>query len=120
MTQRYLSVEEFNELLQQWNGKTIQISKRELNDQDSMLIELNSISYSKDTRRIDDYEPMHTLQLNGPGLIETGDEQFQPIPSSYYEIPLEDSTLYQYSDSQFTLVTDRGTYTIEIATEDPH
>ncbi|MDC3414015.1 hypothetical protein NC797_06235 [Aquibacillus sp. 3ASR75-11] len=115
MTQQYLSVEEFNQLLQQWNGKTIKISKRELEDHDNMVMELNSISYSKDTRRIDDYESIHTLKLNGPGKIQTDADGYQPLPSDFYEIPLEDTTIYQYDQSQFSLLTDRGTYTIEIA-----
>jgi hypothetical protein len=117
MKQQYLSVEEFNELLQQWNGKTIRISKQEIDDRDDTLLELNSISFSKDTRRIDDYEPKHALQLNGSGKILTDENEFQPLPSSHYEIPLEDSTLYQFDESQFSLITDRATYTIEIASD---
>ncbi|MFC7063836.1 hypothetical protein [Halobacillus seohaensis] len=116
MNQRYLSVEEFNQLIRQWNGETIKISKHELDDDDSTLMELNDISYSTDTRRIDDYEPMHTLQLNGNGQTQTDSEELQPLPSSLYEIPLEDSTIYQYDESRFSLITDRGTYTIELAT----
>ena len=115
--QQYLTVEEFNELLQKWNGQTIRISKHELDDNDDTLLKLESISYSKDTRRIDDYEPMHSLLLNGSGKIQTDTNEYQPLPESYYEIPLEDSTLYQYNDEQFFLITDRGTYKIEIASD---
>ncbi|MBM7572765.1 hypothetical protein [Aquibacillus albus] len=117
MKQQYLSVEEFNELLQQWNGEKIRISKRELHDYDDTLMELNSISYSRDTRRIDDYEPMHALQLNGPGKIHTDGQDFQQLPSAHYEIPLEDSTLYQFNESKFSLITDRATYTIELVSD---
>ncbi|WP_226035143.1 hypothetical protein [Aquibacillus saliphilus] len=117
MTQQYLSVEEFNQLLQKWNGKKIKISKHELKDYDNTLMELNSISYSKDTRRIDGYQSMHSLKLNGPGETQNAENEFEPLPASFYEIPLEDSTLYQYNESQFSLITDRGTYTIEIATD---
>ncbi|MDL4840892.1 hypothetical protein [Aquibacillus rhizosphaerae] len=114
MTQRYLSVEEFNELLQKWNGQTIKITKNELDDDDKTVMELNSISYARDTRRIDDYEPMHALYLNGTGYVQTDANEPQSLPESHYEIPLEDSTLYQYNNSQFHLITDRGTYTIEV------
>ncbi|MRH45031.1 hypothetical protein GH741_20520 [Aquibacillus halophilus] len=115
MAQQFLSVEEFNQLLQEWNGEKIKISKHELEDDDSTMMELNSFSFSRDTRRIDDYEPLHALHLKGPGEIQTDENELQPLPSSYYEIPLEDSTLYQYDETKFSLITDRGTYTIEIA-----
>ncbi|MCT2535243.1 hypothetical protein NC661_21170 [Aquibacillus koreensis] len=114
---QYLSVEEFNELLQKWSGEKINIFKHELEDDDRTLMELDSISYIKDTRRLDDYEPMHALLLNGKGNIETDKEGFQPLPSDYYEIPLEESTLYQFDQSQFSLITERGTYTIELASD---
>ncbi|WP_163969335.1 hypothetical protein [Oceanobacillus halotolerans] len=114
MTPQYLSVEEFNEMLHQWNGETIKISKEELDDHDETILDLDNISYSKDTRRIDDYEPMHSLHLNGTGFTETDDvQEYQPLPSSLYEIPLEDSTIYQFDGNQFRLITERGTYTIE-------
>ncbi|SEA98667.1 hypothetical protein SAMN05421743_11220 [Thalassobacillus cyri] len=117
MSQQYLTIEEFNQLLQEWNGERIKIAKQELADHDSISMHLDSISYSKDTRRIDGYEPMHTIQLNGSGQIETDGDGFQPLPDSYYEIPLEDTTKYQFDENTFTLVTERGIYTIEIAGE---
>lgn len=116
MTQ-YLSVEEFNNMLQQWNGETIKISKSEIDDKDNTVMELNSISYTKNTRRIDDYEPKHALILNGSGKVEIDKNEYEPLPSAYYEIPLEDSTLYQYDESQFSLINDRGSYTIEVLSE---
>ncbi|WP_186576373.1 hypothetical protein [Aquibacillus kalidii] len=117
MTQQYLSIEEFNELIQQWHGETIKIYKEELDDKDRTLMTISSISYSNDTRRLDDYEPRHSLMFHGDGNIETADKELQPLPSSYYEIPLEDSTLYQYDGSQLSLITDRGKYTIEVASD---
>lgn len=117
MGQQYLTIEEFNQLLQKWNGKKIEISKKELEDQDKTIMELESISYEKNTRRMDEYEPMHALILNGSGKVMTDMEHSQELPSSYYEIPLEDSTLYQFDDTQFSLITDRGTYTIEKSQE---
>ncbi|MBM7553768.1 hypothetical protein [Thalassobacillus pellis] len=112
---QYLSIEEFNELLKQWNGETIKITKHELEDDDTILLKLSAISYATDTRRIDDYEPMHTLKLQGNGEVMTDLSESQPLPASYYEIPLEDSSKYQFDNSKFLLETDRGAYTIEIA-----
>lgn len=114
MNQQNLTVEQFNELIKQWNGKTIKITKQELGDQDTILMHLDGISYSKDTSRIDDYVPMHSVHFNGTGTTETTEQQVQPLPSSFYEIPLEDSTQYQFDQTQFSLVTQRGTYTIEL------
>ncbi|GGM22088.1 hypothetical protein GCM10011351_04970 [Paraliobacillus quinghaiensis] len=117
MTQQYLTIEEFNTLLKNWDGKKVKISKTELEDQDVTIMDLSSITYSNNTRRIDDYEPQHALRLNGSGEILTDENDLQPFPSDYYEIPLEDSTIYQYNNEQFFLITDRGNYTIELAQE---
>ncbi|MGP4069139.1 hypothetical protein [Halobacillus sp. B29] len=114
MDERSLSIEEFNELLQQWSGKTIRITKHELRDQDTVYMNLDHIDYSKDTRRMDDYEPLHALHLHGTGRTETDVLSVQPLPSTYYEIPLEDSTQYQFGENHFSLVTERGTYTIQL------
>ncbi len=114
MNSQNLSVEQFNQLIQQWNGKTIRITKQELGDLDTIIMKLDEISYSKDTSRIDDYVPMHSIHFNGTGTTETDVQQVQLLPSSYYEIPLEDSTQYQYDQDRFSLVTERGTYTIEL------
>jgi len=108
-----LSIEEFHELIKQWTGQPIKIIKQEMDDNDETNLELNAISYSKDTRRIDGYEPMHSLLLRGFGEVETSDHHQEPLPKATYEIPLEDSTLYTYDGIRFSLITDRGVYTIE-------
>src|SRR5699024_11176819 len=69
------------------------------------------------TRRIDDYEAMHALQLNGSGKIHTDVNDLKPLPEALYEIPLEDSTLYEFDGETFLLSTDRGIYKIELAIE---
>lgn len=115
MEQRFLSIEEFNTLLSEWNGRPIKISKHELDDVDETLLELNTISYAKDTRRIDDYQPMHALHLNGTGQIQSEDNNTQPLPEALYEIPLEDTSLYEFDGTCFLLSTDRGVYKIELA-----
>ncbi|WP_221567476.1 hypothetical protein [Alkalihalobacillus sp. TS-13] len=114
MNNNYLTVEQFNQFIQQWSGKTIKITKQELGDQDSIIMKLDDISYHKDTRRIDDYEPMHSIHLIGEGTTEIDAQGGVPLPASSYEIPLEDTTQYQFDDIRFSLVTERGTYTIEL------
>lgn len=74
---------------------------------------LNLISYQKDTKRIDGYKPIHSLELHGVGIIQTDASQLQPLPKSFFEIPLEDSTLYHYDNAKFSILTHRGAYTIE-------
>ena len=108
-----LTIEEFNQLLQQWQGENIRIQKHELRDEDTVTMNLQEISYESNTRRLDDYTPSHALFLHGQGQTQTGVQNAQPLPSAYYEIPLEDSTRYQHLNDRFTLHTDRGTYTIE-------
>lgn len=114
MNDRILSIEEFNRLIQQWSGENIKITKHELRDEDAVFMKLNNISYDTDTRRIDDYVPMHSVHLHGEGRTATDAQNSQPLPATYYEIPLEDSTEYKFDNQQFTLTTERGTYTIEI------
>lgn len=115
MLQPFLSIEEFNELLNEWNGQTIKISKLEMDDLDETIVSLDNISYATNTRRLDDYEPMHALQLNGTGSIETDTTDAQQIlPSSLYEIPIEDDSLYEFDGTRFLISTSRGVYKIEL------
>jgi len=114
VSEQYLTIEEFNELITKWSGKTVKIAKQELDDYDETVMELTNVSYETNTRRIDDYVPKHALQLNGTGLIENEMSEQHPLPSSLYEIPLEDSSLYQFDGARFALITDRAIYTIEV------
>ncbi|SFD70082.1 hypothetical protein SAMN05216238_103211 [Lentibacillus persicus] len=115
MDVQFLTVEEFNELLQQWHGEVIKISKHELDDLDETSMVLQDTSYARNTRRLDDYEPMHALNLNGEGTMKTDAASSQPLPSSVYEIPLEDNTLYEFDGQHFLVSTSRGVYKIEKA-----
>ncbi|MUK88267.1 hypothetical protein GMD78_07670 [Ornithinibacillus sp. L9] len=116
MDQNFLSIEEFNDLLQQWNGQTIKVTKHEMDDLDQTVLNLQDISYSRNTRRIDEYEPMHTLQLNGDGNIAPeATSNTEPLPASMYEIPLQDDSLYEFDGEKFLISTDRGVYKIEVA-----
>ncbi|MFC3041105.1 hypothetical protein ACFOGI_12730 [Virgibacillus xinjiangensis] len=113
MQEQFLSIEEFNDLLHKWNGHRVKITKHEMDDIDETFMDLETISYGKDNRRIDDYEPLHELQLNGDAEIETTENEFEPLPSPTYEIPLEDDSLYEKDGSQLIISTDRAVYKIE-------
>lgn len=113
MTEQHLSIETFNEQLQHWIGTTVKVSKDELADEDEAILDLQNVTYQTNTHRLDDYQSMHTLRLNGTGKIENEAHHLQPLPSQVYEIPLEDTSHYTFDGSQFILNTDRGNYTIE-------
>lgn len=116
MDHQFLSVEEFNSRIQQWSGRTVKITKHEMDDVDQIMLNLQNISYDRNTRRIDDYVPMHSLQLIGEGHIETlASMSTQPLPSPNYEIPLQDSTMYEFDGERFFITTERGVYKIELA-----
>lgn len=117
MEKGFLSIEGFNTLLNEWEGQYVKVAKYEKNDHDETHLKLNKISYSKKTRRIDDYESMHTLQLNGSGKVRISVNEFEPLPHSLYEIPLEDNTQYKYDGNRLAINTDRAVYTIEMATD---
>ncbi|WP_289891561.1 hypothetical protein [Virgibacillus pantothenticus] len=114
MTKQFLDVEQFNKLLQKWSRKQIKVAKQELNDYDVAIIDLATITYETNKHRMNDYEPLHTLQLNGSGKIENATKSYQQLPKSMYEIPLEDTSFYQFDGERFALVTDRAIYTIEV------
>ena len=113
MEQQDLSIEKFNEKLKSWTGKNIKITKRELNDLDETVMELQSISYSNNVQDIDDYVPEHSLVLSGEGEIENEENQMEPLPAPLYEIPLDDKSNYYFDGEVFNLTTDRATYIIE-------
>jgi len=112
--QQFLSIEQFNTLLNEWSGRNIKISKLELDDLDETTMALEGITYENEIPTIDGYEPVHTLQLNGIGIIQTENQVSQALPSSMYEIPLEDNSLYEFDGSIFLISTDRGVYKIEL------
>jgi len=111
---KFLPIEKFNEKLEQWQGKEIKISKVELNDLDEVYLVLDRITYDKETRRLDDYVPLYSIELHGSGLIET-DFGEQPLPEAAYEVPLNSQTLFEFEDGVFIISTDRGAYKIERA-----
>ncbi|MGM8212824.1 hypothetical protein ACLIBH_08520 [Virgibacillus sp. W0430] len=110
----FLTIEEFNDQLSKWTGQEVTVSKLEMDDVDEVALVLESISYNKDVERLDEYEAIYTLELNGAGTIETeyGQNSQQPLPSRMYEVPLEDSTLYEFDGMQFIISTDRAAYKI--------
>ncbi|GGA89883.1 hypothetical protein [Ornithinibacillus halotolerans] len=115
MSHRFLAIEDFNELIQSWSGRRIKVTKHEMDDVDQTEMTLNQVSYEQNTRRIDDYVPMHNLLLHGDGQIETlAAMSNQPLPSSVYEIPLENNTMYEFDGEKLFITTERGVYKIEL------
>ncbi|WP_217588685.1 hypothetical protein [Lentibacillus saliphilus] len=114
MDPQFLSVDAFNELINQWSGEQIVIKKIEMDDVDVIRLELDRISYAKETGGWDHYIPKYALHLNGYGETFTTDD-FQALPNMTYEIPLEDTSLYEFDGNTFLISTDRGVYQISLA-----
>lgn len=113
MGQQSMTIEEFNEQLQQWKGKPIKITKKELDDIDEIFLQLDSVSYTNNPNRLDDYIPKHSLQLNGEGEIKNNENERAPLPAPVYEIVLDDNGEYTYDGTAFSLRTERAAYKIE-------
>lgn len=109
----FLTIEQFNTLLNKWNDKQIKISKVEMDDLDEVVMQLEKIAYKNEIPTIDGYEPIYNLQLNGEGMIQSEHNPSQPLPSSQYDIPLENNSLYEFDGTKFIVSTNRGTYKIE-------
>lgn len=114
MVYQNLTVEEFNDLLQQWSGKKIKVEKSEAGDLDETQIDLSAVTYANENPTIDGYEPQHSLHLKGAGMIETTKNNYEALPSDLYEIPLEDDVLYEFDGTRFIVSTSRAVYTIEL------
>lgn len=108
-----LTIEQFSELLKGWNIHPVKITKYEMKDHDETLLELTDITFQKNRNRVDDYEPKYTLHLQGDGKVKTELDRYEEMPTSQYEIPLDDDTEYKFDGARFSLKTDRGIYTIE-------
>ncbi len=108
-----LTVEEFNALLREWSGKRVKVEKHEVEDRDEALINLETVSYEKGSS-IDDYESQTALQLNGEGLIETTEDNFEKLPSDAFELPLEADAHYEFDGERLVMRTSRGDYVIEL------
>lgn len=115
MEQQSLSIEQFNHLLKEWNGRDIKITKYETKDHDETWLQLQDVSYEKSQRKFDDYEPLYSLQLHGTGMVQTERGRFEPLPTSQYEIPLDQQASYLFDGERFSLRTDRGIYTLSLA-----
>lgn len=114
MKQTVISIKEFNELINHWCGKDIKIIKHESNDLDETILLLDQVTYRDNINRIDDYEPRYEIKLTGAGLVETDHNDFEPLPGSVYDIPIDDDSTYKYDGSHFYLSTPRGAYTIQL------
>lgn len=112
MRQPFLSIEQFDQLLQKWAGRTVKITKHEMDDIDETILNVKNITYTKNGRSIDGYVSMYSLLLNGDGDISTTMNSMEELPHSMYEIPLQDDSLYEFDGEKFLISTDRGVYKI--------
>lgn len=112
MKESPLSIEEFNDQLQQWSGQKIRIVKEELDDLDETLLELEDVSYAKGSS-VDDYIPRYALLLKGTGVVGTTMNNYEELPFEAFEIPLEEDTIYEFDGRRFFISSSRGVYMIQ-------
>jgi len=112
MKESPLTIEEFNDRLQQWSGQKIRIVKEEMDDLDETLLELEDVSYVEGSS-IDDYIPKYALLLKGNGVVETTMNHYEELPSEAFEIPLDEDTIYEFDGKRFFIKNLRGVYMIE-------
>lgn len=113
MNEGLLTLEEFNNMLRQWSGRRVKVTKHEMDDLDEAMIDLNAVSYAKQ-QSLDGYVPRYALHLNGDGMIGTHANQYEELPGDVFEIPLEENALYEFDGTRFILSTSRGVYTLEL------
>lgn len=114
MNSEFITIEQFNDLLTKWRGKQIKISKVEMDDYNEVFMQLDHITYQTNPDQIDHYESIHTLHLEGEGKILTDTNYYEELPSLIYDIPLQDSSLYEFNGEEFLISTERGTYKITV------
>src|SRR5699024_4593943 len=112
MEESPLTIEEFNDQLQQWSGQKIRIVKEEMDDLDETMLVLDDVSYAKGSS-IDDYIPKYALLLKGNGVVEKTMNHYEELHSEEFEIPLGEDTIYEFDGKRFFIRNSRGIYTIE-------
>ena len=111
------SIEAFHEQLKKWSGTTIHITKQESQDWDHIYLELTNVTFHRQQPDIDGYRSRYILQLHGKGNIQNDDETMQPLPDDTYDIPLQDTAMYEWDGNQFTISTERALYKIAATTQ---
>ncbi len=112
MEESPLTIEEFNDQLQQWSGHKVRIVKEEMDDLDETLLALDDVSYAKGSS-VDDYIPKYALLLKGNGVVGTTMNNYEELPFESFEIPLDEDTKYEYDGKRFFINNSRGVYMIE-------
>src|SRR5690625_6960799 len=103
MDKLFLTIDELNELLNQWTGQYVKVTKHEIDDLDKTVIDLDSISYNKNHDTIDDYQSKYTMHLNGVGHVMTAQNKARALPEDQYDIPLENDALYEFDGTEFII-----------------
>jgi len=106
--------EEINALissLKAWDGSQVLISKEENGDRDQTIMKLDKISLADHGDTIDDYVSPLSLQLEGNGRAIMSDTEV-PMPSSTYDIPIDELYDAHFDGMRLYMSTGRGSYTI--------
>lgn len=104
-------IETLTEALNAWDGQQILISKEENGDQDQTVMRLNEVSLNERGQTIDGYVSPVSLLLEGDGRAVMEDTDV-PMPSSSYDIPVNEIYDAHFDGLRLYVSTNRGSYTI--------
>jgi hypothetical protein len=105
------NVEEIVNALKAWDDQQILISREENGNLDQTVITLNDISIDDHGETIDGYVSPVSLLLEGNGRAVMEDTDV-PMPSSTYDIPIDQVYDAHFDGIRLFVTTDRGSYTI--------
>ncbi|MFD1019623.1 hypothetical protein [Thalassobacillus hwangdonensis] len=104
MDERSITIEEFNQIIRQWYGKTVQVTTQDGWEPNSAFIKLDDVTVSPDNG---------VIQLHGePGesVMEASEHR---TSTHIHEIPIIKHPKILFDDAGFTIQTASGTIKID-------
>ena len=109
MTEREI-LDDLKDLLNQWVGRKILITKEENGDIDQTLIDLERLDQEAYDHKNDDYLPQTAIQLVGNGKT-IGNGENAALPYGLFDIPFDDAEEIHVDVEGVFLRTSRAIYT---------
>lgn len=105
------AIRDLEDILNQWIGHRILITKEENGDLDQTVIDLERYDREDYENGRDDYLPKAAFQLIGQGQT-VGDNRYPALPYSSFDIPLDDISEIHSDPEGVFFRTDRAVYTL--------
>ncbi|MBN6189366.1 hypothetical protein JQN58_21160 [Aneurinibacillus sp. BA2021] len=103
---------QIKQLLDRWQGKTLQITKEEDGDTDIVRLHLTQVHVEDRPETGDDYLPLCTVKLEGAGTIQNEAGEHIPIPYESYDIPIDEPVDSRPDTEAVHIRTERASYHI--------